>query len=498
MFSLAQGLLSLEVPAAEEPEDLLQDDVMITRMVSEIRKIAWIGLLLLAACSAAGRPAAPMVADDGHLSIFLQPLPQEVGRLSFRIAALDVLRSDGEAIPLSLNEALFNQRLVGVQKRLAHLDLPPGQYRGVALSVEAATVSGSEGPVELVPPPESLIVDFPFTIRKGQSETLFLSLAATQLVSDGTLFTPSFSLWQAERPLTGLTGFVSNSGSGSLTVFNKRSVLVTSELGVGARPMSLALDQQRDRLYVALTGDDRILALDVNSGTILGHVPLRFGDRPEKLILIAEGKILLSLNPGSDSLSLIDTSALFENQRVLFDSEADGLFVSDDETLAYVLHRETSALTLVNLETPERQTRVALEELPQDGVAAADGLRLFLINAYSGNLSVLAAGNLNVTAQIYIGSGASCLKYDDHSGLVYVGKENGEIAVVDPRSLMAIDHFFLDGMISNLTIDNEENALFAVLPEQNQLVKIDLVSKHKLGRLELETGANAVVVMGQR
>lgn len=52
--------------------------------------------------------------------------------------------------------------------------------------------------------------------------------------------------------------------------------------------------------------------------------------------------------------------------------------------------------------------------------------------------------------------------------------------------------------MQDLSIDNEENTLFAVLPQRGELAKIDLVSKQVLGRLELGISSSAVVVMGER
>ena len=71
-------------------------------------------------------------------------------------------------------------------------------------------------------------------------------------------------------------------------------------------------------------------------------------------------------------------------------------------------------------------------------------------------------------------------------------------AVVDPQVLMAIDSYSLPGPIQSLIIDNDENALFAVLPNSSRLLKIDLVGKRTVGFLELGAESHSVVVMGER
>ena len=111
---------------------------------------------------------------------------------------------------------------------------------------------------------------------------------------------------------------------------------------------------------------------------------------------------------------------------------------------------------------------------------------------------VVDSASLRVKEKIFVGNGARSIKLHSVSGLLYVGKKNGEVAVVDPKVLMAIDSYSLPGPIQSLIIDNEENALFAVLPQSGRLLKLDLVSKRPVGFLELGAESYSVVVMGER
>ncbi len=175
-----------------------------------------------------------------------------------------------------------------------------------------------------------------------------------------------------------------------------------------------------------------------------------------------------------------------------------GLFLSPDERRAYAVHAASATISVVDLLQQRLLATSPLRQAPLDGVVSADGRLLFLINDYSEVLSVLHASTLQTQSEVYIGSGALTIGGDHSTNLLYIGRRNGEIAVVDPRARMAIDTFFLPAPVVDLAIDNEENALFAVLPSISRLLKIDLVSKRELGRLELEAGSQAVVVMGQR
>ncbi len=457
-------------------------------------------LLLTCACSVAVRPVDVPVAAGGSFSLFLQPLPQEGHRLTFTIGEMTALQVDGGEVPLPLRQKRIQaDELVGVQKELVNLNLPPGRYLGIALRILSAELLGEVGQIDLLPPDDRLVLEHAFTIRDKQVETLFLSLSADRIITDGAFFTPSFSLWKPQRTLVNLKGFVSNSGTQELTVFNKRAAQVLDSLRVGTSPGGLVLDQQRGWLYVALTGENAIAVIEVNSGAILGQVPLRFGDRPTELALSESGSLLVALNQGSSSVSIIDARALFEAGRVRLDAEANDVFLGPGENRAYVTHTNASLLSVIDLGSRSLRRTLTLEEAPLDGVAGADGQSLYLINDFSAELSVLDAAALTPRNNIFVGNGAVSIKADNAGGLLYVGMEDGRIAVVDPRSMMAIDSFTLPAEpIRAMTIDNEENALFAVLPQSGRLLKLDLISKKVLGQLELGAGGHAVVVMGER
>lgn len=461
--------------------------------------LASVCLLLTSACAPVGKSPVVDRPATGTFTLFLQPLPQEANRLSFSMEHLAALTAEGKEVALPLRESRFvADGMMPGQKKLVNLTLPPGHYRGIAFRIAGAEVTTDEGAMHLEPKPEQVRVLFPFLVEEGRAETLFLSLSETRLVTDGVFFTPTFSLWKPQRLLTNLKGFVSNGGSQSLTVFNKRSAEVVSLLRVGKNPAGMVLDQQRNWLYVALTGENAISAIEINNDSILGRVPLRFGDQPTELVLTGDGSTLLALNRGSSSLSLIDTATLSETGRLSLPAEPYGLFLDPQGMRAFVTHRGTNGLTVVDLPSLQIRQTLSLDYSPLDGVADADGRQLYLLSDFSAEVMVVDVPSMTMKERIFVGNGAVSIKMDPASGLLYVGKQDGEIAVVDPRALIAIDDIPVGSRVQDMAIDNEENALFVLQPERDQLVKIDLVSKKVLGRLDIESGGDRVVVMGGR
>lgn len=456
-------------------------------------------LLVVAGCVPLLSAYKPTVSKEGNLLIYLQPLPQEAQLLTFTISGLSAVRHDGTLLPLTLYlHELKGAELVAAQKTCASTVLPPGLYKGISLQIGGATLLGEEGEMELFAPKEEIFVEHSFTVSKGTDLTLVLSLSPEKIITGGFQFTPSFLLLKPNRQLPNLKGFASNSWSNNVTVFNKNTMEVVDRIRTGDEPKGLALDQNKGWLYVALAGEDAIEVIEVSNGEIQGRIRLIMGDRPVELALSSDGRTLISANYGSNTMSIINTVSLFEEGRVSFTSEPTSLLFSASGTQAYVLQSLANSLSAVSLTQQEPGATVTLTESPDRAVISKDGKKVYVISGFSSDLLVVDPADFSVTSRIFIGNGAFSIKLDSKTGLLYVGKKSGEIAVVDPIALAVIDVFEVDGEAGFLTIDNEENSLFVVLPDKKRIQKFNLVNKKLLGTIEVGEGCYALVVMGER
>jgi len=53
------------------------------------------------------------------------------------------------------------------------------------------------------------------------------------------------------------------------------------------------------------------------------------------------------------------------------------------------------------------------------------------------------------------------------------------------------------GVPSFLAIDGEERALFVLLSDRNLLRKVNLVSREKIGEMDVEKGVREISIMGE-
>jgi YVTN family beta-propeller protein len=438
--------------------------------------------------------------DAGKVIVYLQPMPQETHKVRFTIGSVSAVRDDGSIFPLSisLNE-IKGSELVQIQKFLAQESLPQGSYTGISITISKAFLLGEEGESALFVSEEPINVDFPFNITREKALTLFLTFNVSGAIKDGFSFTPVFSLTTSGRELTNLLGYVSNSGSNIISVFNKKSMQVVGAILTGLEPMGVVLDQQRGRAYVSVSGDDVIEVIDVFRGEIVARITLNFGDKPRELVLTPDGKTLVSVNYGSNTVSIIDTNALFELSRIRVGDKPTSAVIDPLGLKACVMNSRSNTISVIDLSQKRLSATIAVEGTPIRGAFNRNGNSLYVISRDFPNLTVIDTSQLSITNKIFIGPGAVSIKVDTRTDLILVGKKlGGEISVIDPSSMMFIDTIDVGGTAEFMAIDDEENTLFVVLPELRIVRKVNLTSKKHLAEFEVGEGAFAVIVMGER
>jgi YVTN family beta-propeller protein len=440
------------------------------------------------------------LTQEGEIILYLQPLPQEADRLHFEIGGLSAIRDDGSAIPVSLLlSELKGADLTGLQKLLASGAVPPGRYSGITIQIKQAFVETAEGKVALAVPEEALRVDHYFDVARQKASALFLSLNPAKMIKGENQFTPVFSLASAGGLLINFTALVSNPPSNLILVFNKKTMQVADAIATGRRPMALALDQFRSRVYVAVSRDDEVLAIDVFKRQIFSRLKLKFRDNPIDLVLTPDRRRLVSVNHDSNTVSLIDAFSLTEERRIRVGEGPNSAVMDPSGSRVYILNTRSRSISVVDLTQNTLVVTLGLEASPLRGTFDREGDTLFVINDDSPYVTVIDRSRLAVTGKIFVGAGAVSIKADVQNGLLYVGRRiGGEIAVIEPSSSMFVDTFQVGGRAEYLAIDNQERTLFVALSDRKILQKINLISKKVLSEIEVGKGAYEIVVMGER
>ena len=457
-------------------------------------------LFLLASCLPEGSTPKPALTSQGEAVLYLQPMPQEAQNLRIIIQRISAIGTDGMEVPFDLSfKELQGKDFTGRQRLLATVILPPGSYTGISVEVDKALVQTEEGEMALFVPEEPVIAQRLFKVERGKASALFLTFSGSGAVTSGITFTPSFALETSSRQLINLVGYVSNSASNLISVFNKKTMLVVDAIATGSGPKGIALDQRRIRAYVAVSGDDTIEAYNVFTGRLIGKALLNFRDHPVDLGLTPDGKTLVSVNHDSNTVSIIDAISLLRLETIKVGERPTSVVIDPSGFKAYVMNTLSSTISVIDLTQRTLTVTLSVEGDPLQGAFNSAGDKLYVVSRNSPNLSVIDPARLTITDRIFTGTGARSIKVDVRTGLILVGKEFGrEITIVDPSTSMFVDTIEVGGQAGFMTIDGQENTLFVSVPDKGIVQKLNLTSKRIMGEIDVGAEPDEVVVIGER
>ncbi len=459
--------------------------------------------LLLAVVASSCRTAGslvkpPPLEDEGEIHVYLEPFERGTRDVSFTLEAVSALGTDGSVTPLALGSREVDGSAHAIQRLVAWGRVPPGGYAGLVLKAASATLQRQDERAALLVPPEGTKLDAPFTVSMGRATLLSVSFDPSRSVDRGFAFEPAFSASVPSPPVPGLVAICSTTGTDALTVLDKRARRAVAVLPVGRDPMGLVLDDRTGRAYVALSGEDRILIVDVLSSTSAGSIPLRPGDRPREIALGSDDRSLVVVNAGSDTVSFVDLASSSEAGRVSTGLDPVSIATDPGRRRAYVLNRGSNSITVLDLVSRTVAATAGTDAEPVRAVVDRAGTRLHVVHAGSPYLVTLALPDLAPVARTFVGTGTA-LGLDSRTDLLFVGRaDDDRLQVFDPVSLMPVRGLELNGAPVDVAIDEAENVVFAAVPGRRSVAVTDLLTGRLLSVVEVGAGPFQIAVAGER
>jgi YVTN family beta-propeller protein len=384
----------------------------------------------------------PRLEEEGQVFAYLQPMPPEADRLTFRLEGVSAVRGDGSAVPLAVRFDEVRGKALKRDRLLAYGNLPPGQYVGFSFRFSGATLKGEEGEIALPLTDEKPMTPFPFAIARRKAQVVSLRFRYRDSVPGGIRFAP---------------------------------------------------------VYVAIAGEDAVEAIDLLGGDVITRGPLTIGDRPEELALTPDRRTLLSANAGSSTVSVIDAASLVEIRRIRVGNGSQSILVDRAGRRAYVFNTLSNTVSVLDLAGLEVVATVSTESGPVRGEFNRAGNRLYVLHMHSPYLNVYDAATLSIVRRVYVGPGGSALKVDPRTDLVYLARKGtGEIEIYDPFSFLPVDAYRTGEDAAYLTIDGEGNNLCAVFPGANEVRMIRLIGKATASEVEVGEDPFRVTLRGER
>lgn len=481
------------------------------RNATSLKRLVF-SVFLLLVCSGCHAPVSllkPALIEDGEIFLYMEPLSADARAVRFTLGDVSAVRNDGGEMPLTLHLAEIRGSEPARQRLLASGVLPPGGYQGFSFKARQAFLrtDAGEAPLLVSDKPERVV--FPFEVKRKKGAVFSLTLPFKGAVRSGSTFRPSFSAAIPVTPLITLTGYVTNYGANTITVFDKRAGSVRKVIETGVGPKGIALDQKKLTAYVAISGEDAVDVIDLLSNEIVNRIRLTNGDRPGDIALTPDGNTLLTVNTGSNTVSFVDPVSRLEiarldlvNNRSLQTQTAKmpvSLLLDPSGKKAYLFNYLSNNITVIDIATRGIFTTIPTETGPLRGAFNRQGDKLLVIHEWSPNLLIIDLLTFAVVKRLYVGMGSSWIRVDTTTDRIYLARRNDPIVgIYDPFSLISSDFLNAAGGPGYMLFDGETSSMLLLLPEQRALQNINLISKKAEYLIDVGDEPYWSTIMGER
>ena len=306
---------------------------------------------------------------------------------------------------------------------------------------------------------------------------------------------PELRLEEPEVPAVAAMLFVSQEGSGTVAVVDRRSGVVVDAIVTSGAPRGLAWSSAQQRLFVAVAGRDEVAVIDPGQSRVARRVPLEVGDDPTRLLLSADGTRLVVLCPGRDVLVVLSTASLQEIGRVLLDPGV--LSMVEQPSTGRVFVSATQGRRIAVVDPKQLQVVRTLERADAPGELAwlGDDEGLVIASRHDRSLEEVdpATGaqrsSMNLCGTV--------------TGLAHQSRTDRLIAVVDlcrevvflrPVRALEVGSVRLESAGGLPTLDPEDRMLFVPLPHENAVLSIHTSHVRDLRRIETAARPYQIVV----
>lgn len=147
--------------------------------------------------------------------------------------------------------------------------------------------------------------------------------------------------------------YVTNGGSGTVTILDVVSVRVDRELRVGQDPVAVAVSPTRNEVYVVNSGSatapGSVSVIDAERNTVAATIPV--GRQPVSISVDPAGELAYVANSGSNFVSVIDLKLRREIARIGTGEEPVAAAIAPDSKTLVVANRRANSVTLIDPKT---------------------------------------------------------------------------------------------------------------------------------------------------
>jgi YVTN family beta-propeller protein len=235
------------------------------------------------------------------------------------------------------------------------------------------------------------------------------------------------STWSTPVQAEAVRAYVSNHGSGTVSVIDAPTGAVIATVPVGTQPRGVMAHPNGRRVYVAREGSSSVEVIDTLTNTL--GAPIAVGANPFGLAMPTDGSRLFVANQVGNSVSVVDTTTNLVTATIPVMGAPIGIAAAPDGSRLYAALIGANAVAVIDTATNSVLTNVPVGVSPSGVEIRPDGGKVYVASAFS-QLWVIDTATNTVDTTIPIGSGPIGLAMLPDGSRVYVANQGPDTVSV--------------------------------------------------------------------
>ena len=431
---------------------------------------------------------------DGRLVLYLQRGEGGAPGVVLQLERFELLGS-GAPIEIPLRESTWSSdESMSSITRIGDYEVPEGSYSGLRPLFRSVTAPAGVAPVHPAVP-DSLILPAEMEIVAGQT-SLWVIHWNPQAIEDPQLpYNPGLAAIEPSPPPPGGAILVSNEQSGTVTFLDRWGLDPRGEITVGAGPKGMIWSRLRQRLYVALSGEDAVAVLDLVTHRKEQQTTLHAGDEPSRLWLDEESSRLFVLNEKSSTVSILDAGFLQEIDRLVVEPEPVAFAYDRRLNRLYLSSRVRDAVVVYEMDGQREPRNWSVDGGAGELLLDTDRNRLFVASVRQRKILVLDLSSGAVLDRLELCSSAKGLALAPlGSEIVASASRCRRVSFVTVSQAMETGGVRLPFTPTLLTVDSASSRILVVMPDGSGLAVVQTQSRKLTGWIPVGERPYAVLV----
>jgi len=421
--------------------------------------------------------------DAGKIVLYFNGAEKTSINLTVILEGIKVKSDTDEWRDINIPQLEINSiKTTGRQVRLGEIFMESGKYKGVEVTVSEAKIieDGKEKELLDVDEKKQVFIPFEFNVLPEMNTPLFIHWDPVKSVKVNYIFEPIFKVSTKKFEVRGVMAYVSNEGSGNISLIDRSSRRVVSVIEVESAPKGMVATPDGTRIFVANSGSDSISVIDTNSNRVLQHINLESGSGPEEIAILPDGSKLYTANYRSNSVSVVDARSFQLLRTIGVGVSPVALDVDRRGRRVYVANSRSNDVSVIDvLRDAIIESSISVDSSPKDIKVDRDDGRVYVACYNSNNVDIISPSSLTVEKRLNTGNSVVAITEDRRRpSIIYLFQQYPDrIVQFDTISNFAIHTLPVRGVVRNIEIDEDRGKIYAVMQNDNEVAVINKLSK---------------------